>query len=313
MRLSPIFVTAVIMTDLVFQALTELLPCQLRRGELKRPGRTLRWIEAGSGRPAVVLEAALGEPGSLAYAGVMAAVAARTRIIAYDRAGLGTSDPADELTLEVQVGDLAAVAAHADGPCVLAGHSWGGLLVLLAAAQHAEVICGLVLIDPADEIYWAGLPAEIHRESSDLGAMFLEQHASGELAGTVRESFGPYVARLTGDEQLRTLLLDAYVWCYAKRYQAAMIQGETDLFMNSISRIHQIRSSRPLPDVPTVVLSATTGAAPENRAKWTRVHAELAASLPRATHLELPDTHHAINEFRPQAITDAITQVLAAI
>ena len=69
----------------------------------------------------------------------------------------------------------------------------------------------------------------------------------------------------------------------------------------------------PLPDVPVVVLSATVGAAPENRARWTAAQAKVAKSVPRGTHLELPDTHHAINEFRPEAIVAAIAQVLDAV
>jgi hypothetical protein len=57
------------MVDLVMQALGELGVTGVRRGELRRGGRALRWVEAGSGSPAVVLDAALGEPGSLAWAG----------------------------------------------------------------------------------------------------------------------------------------------------------------------------------------------------------------------------------------------------
>jgi len=302
------------MTDLVLKALTELLPCEVRRGSLDRGGRMLRWIEAGAGYPTVVFEAALGEPGSLAYTAVLAAVAARTRLIAYDRAGLGASDPVAELTLEVQTGDLAAVAEEAgEGPCVLAGHSWGGLLVLIAAAQRPDLVAGLVLIDPADEIYWAGLPAEIHQESSDQAALFMRLHDSGELGEKIRDSFLSYTESLTAGETLRNGLLDAYVSCYAKRSQVAMLQGETDLFMNSISLINQIRTACPLRDVPAVILSATTGTTPEIRAKWTGVHAALAASLPRAKHIVLPDTHHAINEMRPEAITSAVFEVLGEL
>ena len=302
------------MTHLVLQALTELLPCEVRPGKFDRVGRSLQWIEAGSGHPAVVFEAALGEPGTLAFAAAIPAIAARTRLIAYDRAGLGTSDPAAELTLDVQVDDLAALAAYAgDGPCVLAGHSWGGLLVLLAAARYPDLVAGLVLIDPADEIYWASLPPEIHQESTDQAALFLRLHARGELAETIRESFRPFVESLTASESLRRQLLEAYVSCYSKRSQVAMLQGETNLFMDSISLISQIRTAAPLPDVPTVVLSATTGTTPEIRAKWTKVHAALAASLPRARHTVLPDTHHAINEMRPEAITEAVFHVLGEL
>ena len=302
------------MDDLVCDALNDLLPCRVRRGELSREGRTLRWVEAGRGAPAVVLEAALGEPGSLAYAGVMAATACQTRSVAYDRAGIGASDPAAPLTLHSQISDLAAVAAAVGGgePCVLAGHSWGGLLTLLAAVQHPELIAGLVLIDPADEIYWSQLPAEIHRESTETGEMLIARHAAGELGPTVREAFGPYVGRLTEDRRRRDRLLDAYESCYRRAWQARMVQDETRLFDDSIQLIHQIRSSAPLPDVPVVVLSATTGAAEEHRARWTAAHAELARAVPGGTHIVLADTHHAINQDRPEAIAAAVGQVVAA-
>ena len=303
------------MDDLVCEALDALLPCRVRRGELRREGRTLRWVEAGSGTPAVVLEAALGEPGSLAYAGIMAAVAGQTRAVAYDRAGIGASDPVSPLTLHSQVGDLAAVAAAVGGnrPCVLAGHSWGGLLALLAAAQHPSLIAGLVLIDPADEIYWSQLPAEIHRESTATGDMIIAKHAAGELGPMVREVFGPYVDRLTEDRRHRDRLLDAYESCYRNAWQARMVQDETRLFNDSIQLINRIRSSAPLPDVPVVVLSATTGAAEEHRARWTAAHAKLAQAAPAGTHIVLADTHHAINQERPEAITAAISQVMAAV
>jgi hypothetical protein len=54
------------MDDLVVRVLSRLVDGGVRRGELGRDGRALRWAEAGSGVPAVVLDAALGEPGSLA-------------------------------------------------------------------------------------------------------------------------------------------------------------------------------------------------------------------------------------------------------
>ena len=302
------------MSDLVCQALSELLPCQVRRGELPLGDRTLRWIEAGAGSPVVVLEAGLGEPGSLAYAGVLSAVAEQVRVIAYDRAGIGASDPVSPVTVTSQVSDLAAIAkAVGNGPCVLAGHSWGGLLVLLAAAQHPDLVAGLVLIDPADEIYWSQLPAEIRHQSTDTGTMVMQQHAAGELAPMVRESFAPFVNRLTDNQRHRNLLLDAYESCYVYDWQAHMSYAESQIFNGSIPLIHQMRSAAPLPDVPVFVLSATTGAAQEHRAMWTAVHADLAKSVTRGTHAVLADTHHAINEHRPEAIVSAITQVIADV
>jgi hypothetical protein len=53
--------------DIVLKMLSELVPGGVRRGELRRADRMLRWVEAGAGGPAVVFDAGLGEPGSLGW------------------------------------------------------------------------------------------------------------------------------------------------------------------------------------------------------------------------------------------------------
>lgn len=84
----------------------------------------LRWVEAGSGSPAVIMDAAPGEPGTLAWAGVIPEVARHSRVIAYDRADLDLSDPADPLTLDTWTGDLAALAAHAGAAASWLATAW---------------------------------------------------------------------------------------------------------------------------------------------------------------------------------------------
>lgn len=95
------------------------------------PGRrVVRRVEAGAGEPAVVLEAGLNN-GAASWQRVMPLLAPHVRVAAYDRAGLGGSAPAPGLaTIERQIDDLASVITGLTaGPCVLAGHSWGGILV----------------------------------------------------------------------------------------------------------------------------------------------------------------------------------------
>ena len=127
----------------VLQVLGEFVP-GVAVGQLSRGGRMLRWAEAGSGSPVVIMDAALGEPGTMAWAAVMPRIARQGRVMAYDRAGLGLSDPADPLTLDTSVGDLAALAAHAGSGCILVGHSWSGLLAQLVALRTPELVAGLV-------------------------------------------------------------------------------------------------------------------------------------------------------------------------
>lgn len=94
---------------------------------------------------------------------VMALLAPRVRVVAYDRAGLGGSprDP-DPVIVGRQVRDLESVVTGlAAGPCVLAGHSWGGVLVQLLAYRRPDLVAGLVLVDPAHERMADALPATV--------------------------------------------------------------------------------------------------------------------------------------------------------
>ncbi len=301
------------MENPVLGVLGELVP-GVTRGELSRDGRMLRWVEAGSGGPAVILDAALGEPGTMAWAAVLPAVAGHSRVIAYDRAGLGTSDPADALTLDTSIGDLTALAAHAGpGGCVLVGHSWSGLLVQLVALQAPELVSGLVLVDSAEETYWESLPAEVRQQGYDLAAVLLDKHSRGEHGAMIRDTFRGFAKMLTGDPERQARILDAYEACYSKRSQVEAFSAELMLFDASIPEIQRIRAGSALPDVPLVVLSATEGAREDHRKAWTKLHAELAASVPRGRHIILADTDHAVNEARPEAVADAIESVRSAL
>jgi pimeloyl-ACP methyl ester carboxylesterase len=50
------------------------------------------------------------------------------------------------------------ITGLAAGPCVLAGHSWGGVLVQLLAFRRPDLVAGLVLVDPGHEEMESGLP-----------------------------------------------------------------------------------------------------------------------------------------------------------
>jgi pimeloyl-ACP methyl ester carboxylesterase len=124
------------------------------------PGRrVVRRVEAGAGEPAVVLEAGMN-CGAASWQRVMPLLAPHVRVAAYDRAGIGGSAPAPGLvTIDRQVDDLASVITGlAAGPCVLAGHSWGGMLVQLLAFRRPDLVAGLVLVDPGHEDMERALP-----------------------------------------------------------------------------------------------------------------------------------------------------------
>ncbi len=116
-------------------------------------GRRLHWVgagPAGAAAPLIVLEA-----GSFGFSADWAVVQARLaerglRSIAYDRAGLGLSDPGpaprDGLAIARDLEALLAALGEA-GPWVLAGHSMAGLHTHIFAQSHRDQVAGLVLVD----------------------------------------------------------------------------------------------------------------------------------------------------------------------
>ncbi len=124
------------------------------RGEVADVGgRSLRYVLAGppsSSRPRVLLEA-----GSFGFSADWAAVQARLtaeglRSLAYDRAGLGVSDPGPmPRDSQAIAGDLETLLAAIDepGPYVVCGHSMAGMHVRLFAARNAARVRGIVLVD----------------------------------------------------------------------------------------------------------------------------------------------------------------------
>lgn len=109
-------------------------------------------VEAGPERvsPLIVLEA-----GSFGFSADWAVVQARLaalglRSLAYDRAGLGLSDPGpaprDGLAIATDLEKLLA-AIDETGPFILVGHSMAGLHIQLFAGRNRDRIAGLVFVD----------------------------------------------------------------------------------------------------------------------------------------------------------------------
>lgn len=83
---------------------------------------------------------------------LLPALAARRRVLTYDRAGLGASTPPHApRSPDDYLAELAAVLDALDvrGPALLVGHSLGGLLAYAWARRCPERVAGLLLLDPS--------------------------------------------------------------------------------------------------------------------------------------------------------------------
>lgn len=136
----------------------------------------------GEGSPTVVLNSASLDTVS-DWVWVPPEVSKVTRTCAYDRAGLGWSDPSpqppDTLQNALELHTLLQNAGIA-GPYVVVGHSFGGLYARTYAGRYPDYVAGMVLIEGTNPDFPARLGVPEAMPNTDPGML----------------AAGPYAARL---------------------------------------------------------------------------------------------------------------------
>jgi pimeloyl-ACP methyl ester carboxylesterase len=118
---------------------------------LRVDGRLVRLRLLGASGPSVVLISGLGDR-MRTWDAVQPTVATFARVLAYDRPGIGGSEPGPTpRTVSRMVDELHALLPRTGlrAPYVIVGHSLGGFVAQLYAARHPGDIAGIVLVDPS--------------------------------------------------------------------------------------------------------------------------------------------------------------------
>ena len=285
-------------------------------------GQRLHLVRSGRGRPAVLFEAGIAAS-SLSWTRVMPAIAADVQVCAYDRAGLGWSDPARApRTVAQMIAELRGVLASTATPAVLVGHSFGTFLVLAYAAQYPGDVAGLVLLDPPTEwhnargkrarLLWGGIQLSrlggvLARVGAVRGSLAL---LSGGAPGVPRrfvKVFGPAAARtvehLVGE--VRKLPPDVHplvqeLWSQPKCFRAMAEHLAT--LQDAAAAASRVTS---LGDLPIAIVSGG-----DQPADLIADHRALARVSSRGQHIVAKGSAHWIQLDDPELVVRTIRQVV---
>jgi len=174
-------------------------------------GTELRVNDTGGDGPAVVFTHGWADD-STAWAGTVTALGDDARCLTYDLRGHGTSDvPAPgNYSRDDALADLQAVIDLADGPVVLAGHSYGGYLSLAHTIAKPDQVRGLVLVaagpgfrkDEAREQWNASVDVSAKKLGVPAGSEELSKHVDAWVIDSLSEITAPAVV-IVGEHDKR--------------------------------------------------------------------------------------------------------------
>jgi pimeloyl-ACP methyl ester carboxylesterase len=279
-----------------------------------------------SGRPTVVLEPGVGG-WSMHWHQVQSRIAEIAHVCAYDRAGMGWSDPGpaprDGRQIASELRTLLDTAGVA-GPYVLVGASRGGQYARIFAGMYPQDVAGMVLLDAEPEemrnrssfaqtaaaqnqMVFAGLGL-----AARLGLFRLMGSFSSDASGVPDMPCLPAaVTHLPDALHPLYLAVEGQPRCFE-----AVVAEEAA----SAAREEQVRSIGHQGDFPVVVVTHGTSVLPPNAGTiegaaeyelvWQELQAELADRLPNAELVVAEQSGHNIVVDQPDLVVDSVHRVL---
>jgi pimeloyl-ACP methyl ester carboxylesterase len=269
----------------------------------------------GAGSPTVVI---LGAGYSFDWGLVQPKIAGITQICAYDHSGSAWSDegPKDSCALRVQEVHLALKNAGIAGPYVLVGHSLGGVVARLYAAQYPDEVAEVVFVDHAF--------AMIHGRPSSGAPATTATTAPPMPPPPVSAPVGKISMGMTDDpnfSKLPTGDIELHRWWAAQAQGAPPSMADLDMLLDCIAEADaSIKDqTHPLGDKPLVDVTAGNmppvppAMAEKQASKYAELQTKLLSLSSNSKQLTAENSGHFIIIDRPDVVIDAIEQVVRSV
>jgi pimeloyl-ACP methyl ester carboxylesterase len=256
----------------------------------------------GEGSPTLVLELGVGSS-SFSWYDIHKELSGITRTCAYDRVGLGYSDPNNQPKRATDVAQrLHKLLGNAgiDGELVLVGWSAGGVYVREFYRQYPERVVGMVLVESSHEQQAKRLPKDAGGGADP--ALRVAKHLAPfgviRLSGILEQR----VASSRGSDEAKAYLSVTYHLSHG----LDTVSQESDAFDLDINAEQPPVS---LGNLPLVVLAAGKN---EQKDRM-QLQRELAALSTNSTLIVAEDSGHNIHADQPQLVFDAVREVVLRV
>jgi pimeloyl-ACP methyl ester carboxylesterase len=237
--------------------------------------------------------------------------------VAYERAGIGWSEPAVAARTGAEItSDLAHLleALDASPPYVLVAHSAGALYARLFQAAHSRDVAGIVFVDGVDgDTYESGRrelrPFErVLAEAQQLimPKVMALADAVGLVAVLARR--GEPDPSIASDPDL----VEAHRARWRGRNVLAGSRAEGRQLRNTARDVAGLGDLGSLP-ITVVYAGESRGFFRRIQQTWTETQKRLAALSTRSELVAAPDAGHFIQLERPDIIADAIDRIVASV
>lgn len=279
----------------------------------------LHVISHGDEGPTVVFDHGAGGS-ALTWSLVYPEIAKMAKVLVYDRAGYGWSEPGPlPRTNEKCVDDLYELLKNIDGPIILVGHSYGGINIRLFADRYPEKAAGMVLVDATHEDELTDRFPMEHRKGQQMAVKMMGMLSILSKVGVLRlMAAAKMVPGFSKTISGCTKEIQRMLW--KTSFHSKTIQAAHSEFSHLHLGYEQVRRSKIPVDIPVTVITAgiidqfIPGTAKEVQEQIKQTLKEVAADMSRLSSkgklVVAEKSSHDVHLMQPEVVIDEIKEMV---